>query len=428
MQRPLTDNFIRNISPPASGRTEIADARCAGLSFRITCNGARSWSFRYTDPTTRRDTRLTLGKYPDLTLGKARELADGHRKAVAEGKDPAAEKRKARQGADAATFGHLAQRYLDEYARRRKRSHANDDRNLRLHVLPKWRMKAYARITRADVIELLEGIVSQGKLVLVNRVQALISKIFAFAIDADLLTASPCYRLQRRGFERAGRRVLSDAELRLFWSRVVDAPVSYQTGLALRLALLTGARVSEVAGLCRDELHDIQDGERATWIIPGERTKNGLAHAVPLGPKTRAIVLEMLGQLEMGDRFLFRSRTRRDAPTKGATLSNAMLRFGNSLTGDGEAIRTWKADQPSAHDLRRTFATRMAALGVVKELRDRLLNHSPAGGDTERKHYNVYDYLPEKRRALLQWDATLGTILDGTSAVVVAIGSARASR
>jgi integrase len=424
MQRKLNDTYLRGLKAPPSGRLDISDIGCSGLSFRMTAAGVRSWNFRFRDPTTRRTTRLTLGSYPAIGLGAARQLADDHRKAVVRGENPAAERRKARADAASNTFAALADRYMNEHAKRHKRSWRADDRNLRLHVLPKWKSRAYASITRADVIELLEGILTAGKLTLVNRVQSLISKVFAFAIDASLLTASPCTRLARRGKERKRKRVLSNPEIRLFWSAAIKAPLSYRSGQALRLALLTGTRVSEVAGAARHELENIQDPAAATWTIPGERTKNGLPHAIPLAPLARGILLEMLGQLDRSERFLFPARSRAECSTRPQSLSNAMLRFGDELKGDGEAARTWKADPPTAHDLRRTFATRMAALGVQKETRDRLLNHAPDRSDIEGSHYNVYDYLPEKRQALAQWDSALSAILSACPADVIPIRGA----
>jgi integrase len=196
-------------------------------------------------------------------------------------------------------------------------------------------------------------------------------------------------------------------------------------GNALRLALLCGVRVSEAAGISRDELEHIEDEARAVWIIDGARTKNGLSHAIPLAPMARTIVLELLGGLARSERFLFPSPTRSGTAIHGASLSNGMLLFGNKLSGDDEAARTWKADPATAHDLRRTFATRMGALGVQKEIRDRLLNHAPAKTDIEGSHYNVHDYLPEKRRALAQWDAALSAILNDRTGSVVSFAQRR---
>jgi integrase len=99
-------------------------------------------------------------------------------------------------------------------------------RNLKIHVLPKWGERDFRTIRRADVIELIESIVSAGKHTTGNRVHSLISKIFSFAIDADLLENHPAARFKKRGVENVGRRVLSDDEIRLFWRTVILPPVS----------------------------------------------------------------------------------------------------------------------------------------------------------------------------------------------------------
>ncbi len=52
-------------------------------------------------------------------------------------------------------------------------------------------------------------------------------------------------------------------------------------------------------------------------------------------------------------------------------------------------------------DLRRTVKTRMGEIGVLKSVRDRIQNHALV--DVSTKHYDRYDYLPEKREALEAW-------------------------
>ena len=76
----------------------------------------------------------------------------------------------------------------------------------------------------------MEGLVTAGKPTLANRVQALISSIYSFAMDADLVNGNPCSRLRRRGVETVGRRVLTDDEIRLFWPGIVRKPVLPASG------------------------------------------------------------------------------------------------------------------------------------------------------------------------------------------------------
>ena len=58
----------------------------------------------------------------------------------------------------------------------------------------------------------------------------------------------------------------------------------------------------------------------------------------------------------------------------------------------------------------------MGEIGVSKELRDRIQNH--ALQDVSSKHYDRYDYLVEKRRALEQWENRVNHVEQATSNVV----------
>ncbi len=424
LQIRLTDAFVRSQSPPAAGRLEITDLRCAGLVLRITATGARSWSYRYRDKAAGRLTRLTIGSYPAISLTAARSQADAMRREVAGGGDPADRKRRDRAEAGARSFGALAERYLDEHSRRHKRSHAADERNLRKHILPRWQRRAYASIKRADVIELVEAMVSAGHGTLANRLQSLISGIFTFALDAGLVESNPCYRLRKRGVERAGRRVLSDPEIPLFWNGIVKPDRARRIGLGLRLALMTGARANEIAGIARAELERIGDPVRSAWIIPGSRTKNRQDHLIPLSPLARLVVLDLLEMIEPGEPYLLPTRSRRRrGPVRSNSVTQGMANFVGRLKGTDDATRTWCADPPTPHDLRRTLGTRLAELQIPKEIRDRCLNHIPA--DVGSRHYNLHDFEPEKRAAFNRWAAVVEAIITGSGAAVVPIAAVR---
>ena len=405
MQKPLTDVLVRGISPPTSGRTELGDTRCKGLELRVTSGGARSWSFRFRDPRSGRVTRATIGSYPEVSLADARERADGLRRSVSAGLNPVEEKRRERESSKTNTFKALSDRYLNEHARRFKRSAPADERNLRLHVLPKWANRRYDEIQRRDVIDLCEGMVAAGTATNANRVQALISSVFSFAVDADMIGVNPCVRLRKRGAENIGRRVLTDEELALFWHRVVSPPVSHRVGLALRIALLTGARVSEIAQAERGEFSHIDDPERAGWVLPTARSKNGCSHFTPLSKLARETVSEAMDLADSSSSFLFPSPSVRSKPITGHSLSVAMRRLGGSVGTASEAARSWASEQPSPHDLRRTVATRLAALGCPAEDVSAVLNHKRR--DVTGRHYDLYDRAKEKRRALSLWSDAL---------------------
>jgi hypothetical protein len=75
---------------------------------------------------------LALSRYPAVKLVNARELARNAQRSRAGG-DPAVEKR----AREALTFGALASKYIDDYAKPRKRSWQEDQRQLNADLLPK---------------------------------------------------------------------------------------------------------------------------------------------------------------------------------------------------------------------------------------------------------------------------------------------------
>lgn len=412
MRKMLTDTLICAHAPPSQGRAELADARSVGLELRITATGTRTWSFRYRHPLSRKPLRYLIGPYPEISLANAREQAEDLRRAVAKNVDPVERRQTKRVEAPDKTFRHLADRYMAEHARRFKRSADEDERRLKLHILPKWGKRNYDQISRGDVIQLIEEIIAAGTSSLANSVHALVSTIFSFAVNNGLLQGSPCVRLRKRAAENVGRRVLNDAEIVMFWSRILHPPVSRPVGLALRLALLTGARAGEVAGMRRAELFKLDSATEAEWIIPAERSKNGRPHLIPLASSAISQIQAALELALADEEYVFPSPSADEAIT-GHALAVAMRRFADRLNADTSATKSWKAEHPTPHDLRRTFATRLSALGIPKEDRDACMNHTRS--DVGSRHYDQYERSKEKRAALNLWADALATIIGGTS-------------
>jgi integrase len=402
----LTDSACKT-KPPRTGRLEIADLRQAGLVLRITANGARSFAYRFRHPHSRKTLRATIGAYPAINLEAARKRAREMAGQLQEGINPIEAKRHDRQSASSRTFEALAERYLREHAERHKRprSAEEDKRNLTVHILPKWGKRDFHHIRRANVIELIESIVRDGKHAAANRVHSLISKIFSFAIDADLLEANPAARLKKRGVENIGRRILSDEEIKVFWNGITLRPVSRRIGLALRLALLTGARANEITGARKAEFENIDNPDLAAWVIPAARTKNKRDHWIPLSPLALETIRSALELTSNEDEFLFPTHLRRAGPIDRHALTSAMRRF-----AENSAAKTWQAEPPSPHDLRRTLSTRLAQIGILKEIRDRVLNHATALRDIGSRHYNLHEFQEEKRTALNRWSGELAAL------------------
>ena len=135
----------------------------------------------------------------------------------------------------------------------------------------------------------------------------------------------------------------------------------------------------------------------------------------------RADVLSAAELADNGEAYLFPSRAVKGAPITAHALAVAMARFAAGT--NPEIAKSWRVEPPSPHDLRRTVATRLAELGIAKEDRDAVLNHTPR--DVGKKHYDLYDREREKRRALERWAQMLSTIIEnkkGNLAVIMLRG------
>jgi Arm DNA-binding domain len=112
MKQKLTDAFLIAQLPPASGRLEVLDLGCGGLTFRITDRGATSWSFRFRDPATGKSRSVKLGNYPDISLQTARTAAEEMRRFIARGVNPAEQQKPDRPAAASKTFAAVAKQYV----------------------------------------------------------------------------------------------------------------------------------------------------------------------------------------------------------------------------------------------------------------------------------------------------------------------------
>ncbi|WP_036281903.1 site-specific integrase [Methylocystis sp. ATCC 49242] len=408
----LTDAFVRSIKPGAT-RAEYWDAKVSGLCLRMTPTGVATWTFRYRPQGSTSFKRLNLGRYPEVSLAKARERAETQRVAVSGGADPQGEIRSRReQSARALTFGKLAAEYLQRYARIQKKSWQQDELLLRVHVLPEWNGRGVDKLTRADAAALLDKIAVRAPSS-ANRTHTVMSKVFNWAVDSGLLENSPMTRMKKRARETPKERVLSPGEIRVLWRALERSNIAPAVAAAMRFLLLTGQRPGEVTEIALAEIKDVDNGARARIELPAARMKGGRAHVVPLAPMALEIVRAQMRDMVEGQAHLFPSTFASRGPIARHSVSQAVRRIVPTLTPDGpdrEAVLSLKANPPTPHDFRRTVATGLAALGVLREDRMALLAHSY--GDIHSMHYDKHDRFKEKRAALELWEAHIAEILE----------------
>jgi integrase len=386
MRVALTDRFVAGAK--AGTRTEFFDSRVTGLSLRVSPT-AKNWAFHFTTAGGKR-ARLTLGAFPAITLAGARGLALEAQAAVQAGADPRTSK------AGSMTVAILVESFLAKHVRPNLRSAKQVERRLRKNVLALIGNVRLADLHRRDVNRVLDTIVGRGRLIEANRVFGDVRAMLRWAVARGDLDRDPVQGMDAPSPARSRDRVLSDAEIKQLWNVLPTAlPRQADCQRVLKLCLVTGQRVGEVAGMRRDEL----DLDTRTWSLAGARTKNGHPHQVPLSDLAMSIIEEALAGA--GHR-----------PRLFALLPVAVTRF---VERADFGIPHW-----TPHDLRRTCLSKMAALGVEPVVLGHVANHrSATRAGITLSVYVKHSYDAEKRRALALWADRIAAIVGGTDADVV---------
>ena len=370
-----TQRAVRREGKPQARTFLVWDTDAKGLALQVQPSGYRSYKCVYRFGGSSQ--WITLGDARVLGLADARKRAAALMLDVLNGKDPASERRTGRQSK--ATFAHLANRYLEEYAKRKNKSWRQADALIRRWALPTLGSLDATTISRSDVRSLLAKVSAP---VLQNQILASASAIFAWAGKQEIVGNNPC-----RGVERnatvSRERVLSDAELPLFWKEFGNAGIP---GIALKVLLLTGQRPGEISAMHHSHI-------RADWWeMPGLPepatgwlgTKTGRAHRVWLSQPVRALIAE-LGDDEASG-FVFEK-----PPPLAIVMRDICKQLG--------------MPRATPHDLRRTFGTTTTSCGFTRDTMDRLLNHTQHGVG------GVYDRYGYSRESQHAWETVASRLL-----------------
>lgn len=451
----LTDMQVKNAKPKkdAHGKpmlTYFPDEH--GLMLVVTAKGHKSWQLFYR--TKGKQRKLTLEGFPSLAT--ARELAKEARDRAAKGGDPASDKQAARQKAKAGIpdnelFPNVVRRFLKEWIRERAPKESTIAQNASLlglqrdpdhkgqwlvikrkkdtdpkRPIEEWRDKRIQDIRKADVRECLNAIVDRGNSYAANRLYAVLSPLFDWAVDEDLIEASPvAWRKSRVEGERLHE--LSNDEIRWFWQATGELghPFCY----VFRMLLLTGCRREEVAAMTDSEL----DATKRLWTIPGSRTKNRREHLVPLSDAAWQ-VLEATPRVQSDKGFVFFTGRGEKSPS-GYSRAKANCHEKMLAIARKEALQ--RGDDPAhvtvepwqLHDLRRVISTRLnETLGIEPHVVEAILNHVSSLASAKRGvagTYNLAQYLPQKTAALQAWGRWVMALVEGQPAESNVVGMQR---
>ena len=378
----------------------VYDDKQQGLRMYITPAGTKTFQFQARLRGQKKIVTNTLGKYPALSIKEARAQAAENLVEVNAGVDIERKKQdEKRQRQLEPTVREFATEYIEKYAKVNKKSWKADQRTLDVDILPEIGKLKMSEVKRRDLVAVIDKVADRGSMILANRVHSLLSKMFNFAMERDVIELSPVYGMKKRTSEKPRERVLSDVEIVEFWNTLGTSSAE----MILKMILATGQRPGEVRQV---EWSEIQDG---LWTIPSEKTKNGLTHIVPLNDMALDI-LEQMKEKSAG-RFVFPGKSK----NKPLTDTSPIHRMKKTIEKLG-----W-TDRARPHDLRRTVRTNLSKLGVNKTVAERLLNHKEQGISAT---YDWHEYLSEKTAALGKWNNRLQQLLTGKEGKVIKISEA----
>jgi integrase len=202
-------------------------------------------------------------------------------------------------------------------------------------------------------------------------------------------------------------RVLTDAELAAIWRACEDD----EHGRIVRLLILTGCRRQEIGGMRWSEFDD----ERGTWTLPALRAKNKHAHTLPLLAAAWDIIRGVPRRASRDQ--LFGDRAERGFVCWGAAKADLDKKLGTRF-------------EPFVlHDIRRSFATKLADLGVQPHIIEQILNHQGGHKRGVAGTYNRSVYERDVRAALAMWaDHVRALVVGGERIVHMLHANANAER
>ncbi len=382
----LTDPLIRAIAPPQAGTITHWDGALKCFGLRVSQGGSKTFIVLIGS-----GRRQSIGRYPTVSLSEARTQA----------KRLLAEKTLGKVRPTHTAFDDARDEFLAESAKEnRPRTVSEYRRHLTTHY--PYGRSSIAAVGSRDILRRLAKLA--GKPAERHAAFRAGRSFFRWCVRQRLIDRSPLENVPVPPTTPSRERVLTDDELAAVYRTAIEGNTTFHRIVAL--LILTGQRRGEISHL---EWAWIDESE-SVITLPAI-TKNKRRHPFPL-ENAMELLLEALPRFEKNP-YVFpaaRNRVRANAATVFNGWTKPKANFDKELAAKGFVVAPWHL-----HDLRRTFSSGCAALGVQQTVVERLLNHVSGGTLSPiAQVYNRYSYMDEMRDALQKWEAKLQTLLSTT--------------
>jgi integrase len=372
----LTDITVRTLPAPVSGQKHYRDDTLPGFGVRVSPGGTKTFTLMHG----RSRQLTTIGRYPIIALADAR----------AEAKRILAEATLGKHRPKRISFLAALELYLETRRQKNRPRSVQGTRYLLHNYFKRLHLMNMEDIAAHHIADITDKLSQRGIQSTAAHAHTAVKTFFKWCKQRHYLLVNPIADLEKPAAPKSRARVLSDGEL----SQVLSAARELGAfGKYIHVLALTGQRRGEIAAL-----HSawIARGNFQTITIPAEVAKNNHEHTFPLG----AMVSDILDTLP-AEGLAFPGR-HTGTPMTGFSKPKQEL--------DRKLAEKYEIGHWTLHDLRRTFSTGIARLGVLPHVKEALLNHTTAKSDVERI-YDRYTYLPEMRDAISRWENHLKSIL-----------------
>ncbi|NQZ27430.1 MAG: site-specific integrase [Colwellia sp.] len=353
------------------------------------------WMLRYTANGKRKE--MTLGQYPDISLSDAKADAAIKKREINLGSDPLLAKKQVKEQSIKLVDDLFADWYENDLAKRLKHP-GIPKRIYTKDIKPVIGDLPIAEVSALSIRKIIQGI-SDARPTVANDALMYMKQMFRHGFKLDLLTHNPANAFtvsDAGGVEKSRDRYLTIEEIEQVFGVLKKniAKFNRDNYLACALLITLGVRKSELCCAKWDEF----ELDKALWNLPEGRSKTGAPITIPLPIQ----IMEWLNELKIracGSDYVFPARRTSKKPHMGDdTLNRAISSmFGHEAGRKVQPVNLMGDIKPFApHDLRRTFRSLAAALGIQGHVAERCLNHKLKGIVGT---YNRHDYLDERLAA-----------------------------
>ena len=331
------------------------DTNLAGFGVRVKPSGAKSYVLQYRIRSTGRSRRKTIAQHgPLMSFNQAKAIATGMLADVMRGGDPVGEAQSVRY---AHSMNDLAQQYLDLHAipKKRPKSVANDCSMLDRLILPRLGNQKANEVNHRAVQAFHNSL--KDTPYQANRALSLLSKMFELAIKWGIRSDNPAKGVGKFHEEKRYRWLSVEELGRL--STALDLHPNQKAANAIRLQLLTGARIGEVLTARWKDF----DLGRGVWVKPSHHTKQKRTEHLPLSKAAVSLMSNMKDVDITGSSFAFPGRS----PERPLV---DLKRFWRSVVAEA------KIEDYRIHDNRHTHASQLVSSGMSLAIVGRLLGHT----------------------------------------------------